>query len=133
MMPAVLLDTDIFSFTFKRDTRAELYVPDLAGKQPCVCFQSVAELRLWTLVRRWGEARRQSLDASLARCLTLPFDNATSQHWAEVTVARRKIGRPISCGDAWIAATALRHDLTLLTHNSGDYTDIPNLKIVCHA
>src|SRR5438132_7310221 len=60
-MPAVLLDTGVFSFVFKRDTRAALYAADLAGAQPCLSFQSVAELRLWSVVRRWGEPRRQRL------------------------------------------------------------------------
>jgi predicted nucleic acid-binding protein len=133
LTPAVLLDTDVFSFVFKRDTRGVLYAPHLAGVQPCLSFQSVAELRYWALVRRWGEARRQSLDLSLARCLVLPYDDATSRHWAEVTNHRRQTGRPIECGDAWIAATAIRHNLTPLTHNAADYTDILSLQLISHA
>ena len=35
-MRAALLDTDVFSFVFKRDTRAALYALDLAGAQPCL-------------------------------------------------------------------------------------------------
>jgi predicted nucleic acid-binding protein len=35
-------------------------------------------------------------------------------------------------GDAWIAASALRYDATLLTHNGQDYADIPNLRVVSH-
>jgi tRNA(fMet)-specific endonuclease VapC len=132
-MGAVLLDTDVFSFVFKRDTRAALYAPHLSGAQPCLSFQTVAELYHWALVRRWGEARRQSLDASLGRCLVLPYDDAMSRHWAEVTAHRRRVGRPIECGDAWIAAGAVRHGLPLLTHNAGDYADIPGLQLICHA
>ena len=45
-MQAVLLDTDVFSFIFKQDTRAALYASHLAGAQACLAFQSVAELRL---------------------------------------------------------------------------------------
>jgi tRNA(fMet)-specific endonuclease VapC len=37
--------------------------------------------------------------------------------WAEVTVAAQSRGRRIECADAWIAATALRHDVPLVTHN----------------
>ena len=132
-MPAVLLDTDVFSFIFKRDTRPAKYGSDLAGNQPCLCFQSVAELRLWALVRRWGQTRRQSLSASLARCVVLPVDDRLSQLWAEITAHRRALGRPIECGDAWIAATAVRHALPLLTHNAADYRDIPGLRVICHA
>jgi tRNA(fMet)-specific endonuclease VapC len=53
--------------------------------------------------------------------------------WATITVGRRRIGKPIGCGDCWIAAAAIRHDLTLVTHNAGDYADLPNLKLVTHA
>jgi predicted nucleic acid-binding protein len=41
--------------------------------------------------------------------------------WAEVTVAARARGYRIECADAWIAATALRHDVPLVTHNRGDF------------
>jgi tRNA(fMet)-specific endonuclease VapC len=132
-MPAVLLDTDVFSFVFKRDTRARLYEQYLLGAHPCLSFQSVAELRYWGNVRRWGEARRHSLDLCLGRYVVLPYDDAMSQQWADVTAARRRIGKPISCGDAWIAATALRHGLPLVTHNASDYAELPGLQIICHA
>ncbi len=36
--------------------------------------------------------------------------------WAEVTVAAQARGFRIECADAWIAATALRHDVPLVTH-----------------
>jgi tRNA(fMet)-specific endonuclease VapC len=132
-MPAVLLDTDVFSFFFKRDTRSALYEPALAGSQLCLSFQSVAELRLWALVRRWGEPRRRSLESAFARYTVLPYDDRMSQHWAELTAHRRRIGRPIETGDAWIAASALRYDGTLLTHNAQHFSNVPNLRIVSHA
>jgi len=40
-MDPVILDTDVLSFLAKADTRAILYLPSLAGKQLCVCFQTV--------------------------------------------------------------------------------------------
>jgi len=131
-MPLVLLDTDVFSFVFKQDTRAALYRPALEGASLCLSFQTVAELRLWALVRRWGEARRQSLESTFKRYTVLPYDDAMSRAWADLTAHRRRLGRPIETGDAWIAASALRHDATLLTHNAKDYADIPNLRILSH-
>jgi len=32
--------------------------------------------------------------------------------------------------DAWIAATALRHDLPLATHNIKDFVGISNLRLI---
>ena len=132
-MRAVLLDTDVFSFVFKRDSRAALYASDIAGAQPCLSFQSVAELRYWAVIRRWGEKRRQSLESSLARCIVLAYDDAITRFWAEITAHRRSVGKPMPCGDAWIAATAVRHRLPLLTHNGEDYVEVVGLTTICRA
>ena len=121
-----------FSFFFKQDTRAALYASDVSAAQLCLSFQSVAELRAWTMTRNWGAARRQSLEAAILRCVVLPYDDAMSRFWAEVTSHRHAHGHPIDCGDAWIAATALRHSLPLVTHNAGDFADVPNLVLISH-
>jgi predicted nucleic acid-binding protein len=131
-MRDVLLDTDVFSFALKRDTRAALYAADLVGARICLSFQTLAELRLWALLRRWGKSRLQSLESSLAQCIVLPYDDAMARHWAEATAHRHRLGKPLACGDAWIAAAALRHSLPLLTHNASDYVDVPGLQVVSH-
>jgi tRNA(fMet)-specific endonuclease VapC len=132
-MPACLLDTDVLSFFAKGDTRAALYAPALAGQQLCVSFQTVAELQLWALVRRWGHARRAALDTLLARFVVLRSDAERARHWAEITAHRRRLGRPIECGDAWIAASALRYAIPLLSHNAAHYGEIPGLTVFSRA
>jgi predicted nucleic acid-binding protein len=129
-MDPVILDTDVLSFFAKGDTRASLYSASLAGKRLCVCFQTVAELRLWALLRRWGSLRREALDSLLDQFVVLPYDSDMAQRWADVTAQRRRLGRPIACGDAWIAASALRHGAALVTHNAKDYADIPGLNLI---
>jgi predicted nucleic acid-binding protein len=131
-MDPVIVDTDVLSFIAKADTRASLYSPVLAGKRLCVCFQTVAELRLWALVRRWGSSRRKEMDSLLEQFVVIPYDSAMAQRWADVTAHRRRLGRPIDCGDAWIAASALRHGAMLVTNNGKDYADIPELALVSH-
>jgi len=131
-MQSVVIDTDVVSFLAKGDTRAQLYSPDLVGKQACICFQTVAELRLWALVRNWAPERRAGLDSLLRHFVVLPYDSAMAQKWAEITAHRRGIGRPIDCGDAWIAAAALRHGANLLSHNAKDYVEISGLVLISH-
>jgi tRNA(fMet)-specific endonuclease VapC len=132
-MDAVVLDTDVLSFLAKADTRAALYIPAITGKRLCVCFQTVAELRLWALIRRWGSSRREAMDSLLNQFVVLPYDSRMAQHWAEVTAHRRRLGQNIDCGDAWIAASALRHGATLITHNAKGYAEIPSLNLVSRA
>lgn len=108
MTGAVLLDTDVFSYFFKGDTRASLYAGDVAGRQLCLCFQTVAEVKSWAILRNWGEQRRTALDQVLGRYVVLPYDARMADAWAAVTAVRRRAGRPILCGDAWVAAAAVR-------------------------
>jgi predicted nucleic acid-binding protein len=74
-----------------------------------------------------------ALEAAIARTVILHADDLTVRHWAETRAARQRLGRRIGSEDCWIAATALRHGLTLLTHNALDYSGIPNLRIVSHS
>jgi hypothetical protein len=68
---AVVLDTDIVSYLYKRDTRAELYRQHLNDPPFIISFMSLAELRRWTLGRNWGDRRRQELEKYLSRYLVI--------------------------------------------------------------
>ena len=126
-MPTVLLDTDIVSFLLKGDTRAAAYMPLLTGNRFALSFMTVAELFQWAGVRKWGARRVAALEQTLIGYLILPADVEMCRIWGTVRVNRASAGRPISPQDAWIAATALRHSLPLITHNASDYQSIPAL------
>ncbi len=132
MSDAVLVDTDVFSFLLKGDSRAKQYARHIEAKRGCLSFMTVAELYRWALSRGWGETRRRSLDESLRRYVVLPFDAALAEAWAATSVARARSGRPISCGDCWIAATAIRFQLPLITHNGADFAGINGLTVVSY-
>ncbi|MEO6593791.1 MAG: hypothetical protein ABIP94_03465 [Planctomycetota bacterium] len=48
-MSSVLVDTNVFSFLFKRDSRRDLYAEHLRERRLHLCFATVAELQLWAL------------------------------------------------------------------------------------
>lgn len=50
--------------------------------------------------------------------------------WANLRAERQTIGQPLLAQDAWIAATAVRHDLPLVTHNAKDFQNIPKLQVL---
>lgn len=91
---------------------------------------SVAEIKRWAIQRRWGMPRRAALTQALRHYVIVPFDASLTDTWAEIAAHRAGIGKPISCGDCWIAATAIRHDLPLITHNASHYADIPGLNVM---
>ncbi len=72
MSAAVVLDTDVVSYLFKGDTRAEAYRPHLRGKTLALSFMTVAELYQWAFVRNWGAERVARLDQQLASYVIVP-------------------------------------------------------------
>ena len=129
-MSKVVVDTDVVSFLFKNSPNAEFYRPHLVGKIPVLSFMTVAELDQWALERNWGEARRYQMAEYMRKFVVVPFTRSLCLKWAEVSVQRRKKGRPIQCPDAWIAATALLYNLPLITNNRKDYEEIDGLALI---
>jgi tRNA(fMet)-specific endonuclease VapC len=132
-MAAVVVDTNIVSFQFKRDTRAQLYDPHLTGRQCVLSFMTLAELDRWALERNWGPARQARLDRHVRQFAIAFADRTLCRWWAETCDRARRSGFPISPSDAWIAATALGMTVPLVTHNPADYAGVKGLTVITEA
>ena len=132
-MSYVVVDTDVVSFIFKNHPIGSLYEADLAGCTLLISFMTLAELDRWAIQSNWGASRREWLRIYLDQFVLLPYSRKLCTEWAEVTVAAQSRGCRIECADAWIAATALRHDVPLVTHNRSDYLGVPGLKLISYA
>lgn len=64
----------------------------------------------------------------LARLALLPLDDAVMERFAFIRADLRRRGQLIPDLDLLIAATALHHDLTLLTRNVRHFDRIPELR-----
>jgi tRNA(fMet)-specific endonuclease VapC len=129
-MSSRVVDPDVVSFAFKGDTRAALYDRHLAGQVLVISFQTLAELDLWALERRWGQSRKARLERHLRHVVIHPFSRALCREWAKVMHDSRRRGRPIQTADAWHAATALLLDVPLVTHNAADFEGIEGLEVL---
>lgn len=132
-MKILLLDTDVVSFILKGDSRAMSYAPRLQGCRLGLSFMTVAELFQWAAVRKWGARRSAKLQKALEQYIVLPVDLESCSLWGKIRATRRAIGRPISPQDAWIAASACRFKLPLVTHNPVDFELIDSLEIITAA
>lgn len=130
-MATRVVDTNIVSYLLKGHTLAEDYRLHLEGHILAISFMTVAELFEGAFRARWGKRRRMALEAALRGYLTIPATPALCQRWGQVRAERRQ--QPISCEDAWIAATALIHNCPLVTHNSADFQGIAGLTIISEA
>lgn len=129
-MTPVVLDTDVVSFLFKNDSRAQPYVQHLRDRQWLISFMTEAELEQWALLSSWHPKRIDWLRVFLGRFAVVPSSRDLVLKWAEVMVAARKAGRRLETADAWIAATAVLYDAPLITHNGSDYLGVRGLKLI---
>ena len=72
--------------------------------------------------------RRKRLDEWLTQELRvrfedriLPIDESIADAWGTIVAKRELAGRPVGVMDAFVAATASVHDLTLVTRNAADF------------
>jgi len=92
-----------------------------------VSFFSVGEIR-YGILRLPASRRRDMLSQSLDELVLRPFadrfiswDLQTAEAWAKLYAVGNSAGRCPSLQDSIIAATALAHDMTMVTRNVDDF------------
>jgi predicted nucleic acid-binding protein len=129
-----LLDTDVFSYLGKPSSQiASLYQKHIVGKTIALSFVTVGELLLWPRVRNWGAQRIADLQRRINLAQIIPYDMHLCETYADVKAKITKAGSPVPDNDLWIAATAIRHSLPLITNNRRNFDDIPDLVLLCEA
>jgi predicted nucleic acid-binding protein len=84
----------------------------------------LGELRFGILLLPRGKKRVQLekwFESGAKRLLCLPWDATTGLRWAELLAKLRTAGRSMPVKDSLIAATALVHNLIVVTHNRNDF------------
>lgn len=132
-MNFVIVDTDVVSYTFKRDSRHELYRPHLDGKLLYLSFMTIAELDQWANLHHWGERKRAELEAFLRPYTVIESDRELCRQWAAIRAEVQSNGYHIETADAWIAATALLYNVPLVSHNRTDFSHVPDLQLISEA
>ncbi|MCW2674086.1 MAG: twitching motility protein PilT [Frankiales bacterium] len=120
------------------DTSAVIDLADLAvDLLPAECLISaitLAELSVGALVAtnaRQRGARQAHLQQAEADFDPLPFDSACARALGRVAASLRQSGRKTQARayDALIAATAVAHDLPVITRNPDDFAGIDGLTV----
>jgi tRNA(fMet)-specific endonuclease VapC len=93
-----------------------------------LCSVVVYELRHGAERSANASAEHAKLDAFLAPFASLPFDDASARKCAEIRRELERGGTVIGPHDLQIAAITLQHGLTLITHNTQEFSRISGLR-----
>ncbi len=127
-----LLDTNVISELIapRPNPRVINWFEDADEDELFISVVSIAEI--WRGIEMVASGRkRERLDAWSSDDLPARFEGRTllvdaeiAARWAKVMTRRQAMGRVIATMDAFIAATALRHNLALVTRNAADFENL---------
>ena len=78
----------------------------------------------------WPEKNRNNVKLFLAPFTIIPFDGKDAVMAGEIRQILEKAGTPIGPYDIQIAAQGLSRGLTVVTHNTSEFSRVPNLNII---
>ena len=129
-----LLDTNILSETIRRAPSKSVltWLEKIPGEALFVSVLTLGEIRKGVEAIK-DKKRREKLRLWLEHELpawfegrVLPVDLAVADRWGRILT---EVGRPVPTIDSLLAATALHHELRLVTRNARDFV-YPGLEVI---
>jgi predicted nucleic acid-binding protein len=131
----VVVDTSVFGSGLVPSSGdlARRYQRHLVGRRVILAYQTVAELRYGALRRNWGTRTLEEMEDRLRRVTVAPVDERTASIYAELkhecVNAGHGLGHKEHDGDRWIAATAVRYAVPLVSHDR-IFNGAPRLELI---
>ena len=131
-MSGFLLDTNIPSELVRPQPEPKLKTWVAAQDLGTLSISAVSfgELRKGIVLLSPGK-RRAELETWMEKDLPLlffgrilPVTRSVAERWGVLEAQRQLAGRPLNVPDGQIAATALEHNLTVVTRNVKDFADL---------
>ena len=124
-----LIDSDWVIDFLAQESEALQLIEQLAQEGIAISIITYMEVYQGVLRGQESEAASAQFAALVAAVPVLPFSRAVAERCARLRETLRQQGkRPQQRAlDLIIAATALTHDLVLVTRNVADYQDLPDL------
>ena len=118
----IVIDTDVFSAGLVPGSRlAECYASLITGRPAFISFQTAAELRYGAIRRGWGHAGVVRLEAKLQRVEVIHTGPELVAVYAQLRsdceAAGHALGQKPHTADRWIAATAIRLGIPLVSND----------------
>jgi tRNA(fMet)-specific endonuclease VapC len=125
-----LLDTNVcINYLRGKNPIVVQHVSAHPAAEVALCSVVIAELR-YGAERSINPAKEHAgVDAFAAQFVSLPFDDVAARIFGEIRAALESVGQAIGPYDTMIAAIALAHNMTLVTHNTNEFCRVPGLTL----
>ena len=127
-----LLDTNVLSELVRKrpDAGVMTRIQALTYEDTFASIVTLFELRYGAMRREdatefWTRIQQQIVIATQ----WLPADVEVAQRAGDITASLERVGQSIGTEDIFIGATALQHNLTMVSRNAGHFSRIPGLRV----
>jgi tRNA(fMet)-specific endonuclease VapC len=125
-----LLDTNVCTVYLKgQNSHLKQKLDNILLSEIAVCSVVKGELFYGSLRSANPERNLRLQQEFLSQFLSLPFDDQSAVVFGEIRTQLAAKGTPIGAYDLQIAAIALANNLILVTHNTKEFSRIPQLQL----
>lgn len=124
-----LLDTNIcIELMNERDSHAAHKLASVSPREIRLC--AVVKAEMYHGAYKSGREKNLNLVRAFSTSFeSLPFDDLAAETYGRLRTALEKQGKLIGPYDLLIAAIALAHGVTLVTHNTSEFGRVPDLAL----
>ncbi|KAF1047051.1 PIN domain-containing protein [Xylophilus sp.] len=126
---SLLVDTNILIYAYRHQGGCRERIEACAPAEVAISAVSIVEIESGIAKATRPEPLRRFLEDSIGRYRVLPLDNEAARRAGRLRAQLESQGRPIGHYDTLIAATALAHGLTVVTHNTREFAHVPGLRL----
>lgn len=124
-----LLDTDVVAATLKGRERESKLLQHLSSQPLFISLVTYGEIYEGIYFGQDSSTNEQTFRLFLRNVDVLPLSKVIMKHFARLRGTLRAKGNLIPDADLLIAATAINHNLTLITRNTRHFERIPGLML----
>jgi tRNA(fMet)-specific endonuclease VapC len=124
-----LLDTNTISYAFRNQGQCRLKMRAEPESQICISSISYFELAYGMALMPRPQALEQYCQSLKQRYGCIDLDLASAELAGQLRAQLRLAGSPIGEYDLLIAGIALANQLTVVTHNTKEFSRVPDLQV----
>ncbi len=123
-----LIDTNICIYAINgKNENLTKHLLSIHPEEICISSVTVGELEYGAEKSKWGDRTRTVLRAFVANYTVLPFSEEDARLFGKIRAELAKQGTPIGAYDVMIGAQGISRGMTVVTHNTAEFSRIPEI------